>query len=258
MARRIRGDLRWNLKNIRMNTRLIHLPSTLLAAAVAALITTAAAPDAAADHRSSTPVTGTVDIKTGITSVTLADSFKTALTTAGIETRKMIPGQFVKGKQTFRFPIRGGAFDLATLQAECIHAGGITLKSSTVTVRLSDFVVTLPGPPPASDPGSGVSATSSEVPPVAAGPQADLTALVVVNGALVGRVSLFAVDATATGLTAPLTLGKHKKLSVPNLGLFLTAEGAGALNAAFGVTSFIAGDAAGTASILSLSARSDK
>lgn len=241
-----------------MNTRLIHLPSTLLAAAVAAFIGTAAAPNAAADHhRSSTPVTGTVDIKAGITTVTLSDSFKAALTTAGVDTRKIVPGLFVKGSHSFRFPLRGGAFDLDTLQAEFIHAGGITMKSATVTVRLSDFLITSPAPDPAPDPGTSFSATSSELLPVAASPLAELSALVVVNGDLVGRVALFAVDASATGLTAPLTLGKHKKLSVPNLGLFLTAEGADALNAAFGVTSFVAGDAAGTASVLSLSGKSD-
>lgn len=244
-----------------MNSRIIYLPSTLLATAAAALLFSAVAPPAHADRDDDrspkAPVTGTVELKTGVTSVVLAETFQTALTSLGVEMRKVIPGQIVKGRRTLRFPIRGGAFDLDTLQGEFIHGGGITLKTATATVSLTDFVISLPGLDPVPEPSTDTTLVSSELLPVAAGPLADLSALVVVNGDLIGRVSLFAVDVSASGLVAPHVLAKHRKLSIPNVGLSLTLEGADALNAALGVTSFVAGDAVGTASILASTGRCD-
>jgi hypothetical protein len=233
-----------------MKTRILHLPSILLASAAAAMLLTVAVPDAAADrnehHESKPPVTGTVNLKAGVTALTLAESFQAALTGVGVEVRKVIPGQFVKGRQTYRFPIRGGALDLNTLQAEFIHAGGLSLKTATTTVSLTDLIVTLPGPDPATDPATQTTAVSAEV-----------SALIILNGDLAGRVSLCAIDLSGSGMIAPVVLGRNKKLSIPNIGLSLTAEGANALNAAFAVTAFATGDAVGTASILACAGRSD-
>lgn len=237
-----------------MKTHLKQLPSTLLAAATAVFLVTAAAPPAFADrqdsreaHDSRAPITGTVSLKAGVTSVVFDETFQAALSALGATVQKVIPGQIVKGKQTSRFPIVGGAFDLNTLQAEFIHAGGLTLKAGATTVTLSDFILTLS--PPVPDPAIETSAVTDALPPVAAGLPGELSALVTVNGGLAGRVSLLAVDPSAAGLLPPLALAK-KKFAVANLALSLTAEGAEALNAAFAVTTFTADQAIGTASLV--------
>ena len=80
-------------------------------------------------------------------------------------------------------------------------------------------------------------------------PVPTLSALVTVNGQLLGRLPLFAVDAAPAGLATPHELPKNKKLGLDNVALTLTAEGAEALNTAFEVTTFVEGGAVGTASV---------
>jgi len=197
------------------------------------------------------PITGTVDVKTGMTSVVLDESFKTALSDLGAETKKIIPGQFVKGHQTHRFPIRGGAFDLSSLQAEIIHSGGVKIFTDTVVVSLTDFIITLPAPDepaePVIDPVTGLPL------PVEPPPVPTLSALVTVDGHLLGRIALFELEVPA--LSKPHGLPPNKKLSLENLPLSLTADGAEALNTAFGVTTFVEGAAAGTASVRATTAK---
>ena len=198
------------------------------------------------------PITGTVDVKTGMTSVVLDESFKTALSDLGAETKKIIPGQFVKGHQTHRFPIRGGAFDLSSLQAEIIHSGGVKIFTDTLTVSLTDFIITLPAPveepaEPVIDPGTGLPL------PVEPPPVPTLSALVTVDGHLLGRIALFELEVAA--LSRPHGLPPNKKLSLENLALSLTAEGAETLNTAFGVTTFVEDAAAGTASVRATTAK---
>jgi len=199
------------------------------------------------------PVTGgTVDIKTGMTSVVLDETFKTALGDLATETKKIIPGQFVKGHQTYRFPIRGGAFDLETLQGEIIHSGGVKICTETVKVSLTDFIMTLVAPveeagEPAVDPVTGLPL------PVEPPPVPTLSALVTVDGHLLGRIALFALE--VGDLAKPHSLPPNKKLTLENVGLTLTAEGAETLNTAFGVTTFVEGDAAGSASVRATTAK---
>lgn len=193
------------------------------------------------------PITGTVDIKTGMTSLVLDESFKAGISGLGTEAKKVIPGQFVKGRQTYRFPVRGGAFDLTTLEAEIIHSGGIKLATDAVTVSLTDFIITLPAPveeptgPPAVDPVTG------EPPAVEEPRLPTLSALVTVNGTLLGRVPLCLLE--PGDLAVPHQLPPNKKLVLSNVPLTLTAEGAEALNAAFEVTTFVEGAAAGSATV---------
>jgi hypothetical protein len=227
-----------------MKISLLHLLSA------AALLLAIAPQDAFA--KPPVPLTGTVDIKHGATSVVLDASFEAALSDLGTEKKKISPGQFVKGRQTHRFPVRGGAFDLTTLQAEIIHSGGIKLTTETATVSLSDFIITLPAPAeeptePTLDPVTG------EPVPVEPPAVATLSALVTVDGALLGRIALFELE--VGDLAKPHALPSNKKLSLANVGLALTAEGAEALNTAFGVTTFTAGHAVGTASVQATTAK---
>jgi hypothetical protein len=227
-----------------MKTSFLHLLST------AALLLTVIPQGASA--KPPVPITGAVDVKTGMTSVVLDDSFKTTLSDLGAETKKIIPGQFVKGHQTYRFPIRGGAFDLSSLQAEIIHSGGVNISTESVRVSLTDFIITLPAPveepsEPAVDPVTG------EPLPVEPPPVPTLSALVTVDGHLLGRIALFELEAPA--LSKPHTLPPNKKLSLENLPLSLTAEGAETLNTAFGVATFVEDAAVGSASVRATTAK---
>jgi hypothetical protein len=167
-----------------MKTSFLHLLST------AALLLTVIPQGASA--KPPVPITGTVDVKTGMTSVVLDETFKAALGELGTETKKIIPGQFVKGHQTYRFPIRGGAFDLSSLQAEIIHSGGVNISTESVRVSLTDFIITLPAPveepsEPAVDPVTGEPLRWSRRP-------CRRSALVTVDDHLLGRIALFALE----------------------------------------------------------------
>ena len=216
-----------------------------MAATAAALLLTTALPEAAA--KPPTQQLTTVDVKNGKTSLVLDETFAGALTEAGAAAAKIIPGQFVKGQATYRFPITGGAFDLQTLQGEFIHSGGILVTTDAITVSLTDFIVTHVAP--AEEPTEPVEE------PIEPAPVSNLSALVTVNGTLVGRIALFQIDSTAAGLAKPHALAKNKKVPLNNLALTLTAEGAEALNSAFDLTAFTEGDAVGSVSVLLTSAK---
>jgi hypothetical protein len=229
------------------------LPARLLAIATAIFLGASVPQEVTA--KPPAPATPTVDVKTGMTSLVLSETFNAALTTLGTTTRKIIPGQFVKGRQTHRFPIRGGAFDTETLQAEILHSGGVNLSSTTVAVSLTDFIITLPAPveEPPVDPNAPP--VDPNEPPVEPPPGPSLSALVTVNGHLLGRISLFTLDLTGTGLAKPHQMPKNKKLTLDGVALTLSAEGAAALNAAFAITTLLEGDSVGTLSVNAITAR---
>ena len=176
-----------------------------------------------------TPITsGTLNVKTGSTSISLDPQFASALTTSEFSFEKVIPGRIKHGKGELNFPIVGGAFDLADLHSEIMSTGGFSLTQGTATVAISDLVVTTPA------------ATDTSTIPT-------LSALITVNGVFQGRVDLFSID--LTGITAPYTLPPNKKVVLRDLPLKLTADGATALNTAFATTSFTADTTAGTVTV---------
>ncbi len=179
-------------------------------------------------------LTGTVDVKHGLTSIALDDAFSSILTNHAVVLRKIIPGQIVPGRQLLRIPISGGAIDLDTAEGEVTHRGGFALKTDTVKVSLTDFVLSTPA------------ATDTTTLP-------SLSCLVTVNGDLSGRVNLFQVD--LSGVAAPLSLPPNKKVMFKTLNLTLTADGAAALNTAFNTTEFLADSVAGTLTVTALTAR---
>ncbi len=169
---------------------------------------------------------GTVDVKTGQTSISISSNFLTGLQVAQVEIAKVIPGKVILSKGELRFPIAGGAIDLTTLRSEVIHSGGVNFSSETDSVTAQDFILTIPP------------VGSSEAPVI--------SAIVVVNGLSGGRFPLFNVD---LALTAPLVLPKNKKIVVEDADLTLTLEGVVALNTAFGVSIFNSATVVGSATV---------
>jgi len=104
----------------------------------------------------------TETVGAGVTSVKLSGDFVGALQSLGVKPGTVEPTKLFHGRVTF--PVIGGAIDLKTLKGEIIHSGGLTLTAGNTQVRLQAFTIDTTG----------------------AGPV--LTGLVVVNGALLGRV----------------------------------------------------------------------
>ena len=203
--------------------------STCVAATLALSLTVSAAPPAPRN-------TGTVDVRTGSTSVKLSDDFKALLTAGEIKVVKVIPGKVVPGKGVLSFPISGGAVDLATVESEVTHSGGIALVKGATKVSITDLVISTPD------------AEDTTTLPT-------LSALVVVNGALQGRVNLFSLDLSAAGPAKPLTLPKNGKVVLKDVALKLSAEGAEALNTAFATVDFTADSVVGTALVNAITVR---
>jgi hypothetical protein len=156
----------------------------------------------------------TASFATGATTLTPATAFTSALTSRNVT---IAP---IKGTK-LKFPVNGGRADLANARAEISHSGGVTLKSATVTVELSNFIIDTTSTP-------------------------TLTGLVVVNGSVVGRIALFKVALPT--LTLPLT-APQQKLNIPGNTLTLTAAAASALNGAFSVSAFAENAAIGPANV---------
>ncbi len=211
------------------NMRIKIVPAILCLLAAAALPLRAANPHI--------PVSsGTVDVKTGNTALTLDQQFVTTLNTAAISLKKVIPGKIKPGKGELNFPVSGGAFDLADTKSEIVHGGGITFVANGVTVAISELILTSPA------------STDTTTTP-------GISALITVNGALSGRVDLMAVDFSS--ITAPFTLPRNKTVVLSNLPLKLTADGATALNTAFSTTVFTPDMVVGTATVKAITGRED-
>ncbi len=177
--------------------------------------------------------TGTMDIKTGTSSLTLDSQFASALDAAQFAFKKIIPGRMKSHKGELNFPISGGAFDLTDLHGEIIHSGGFTLVGGLNEVSISDIIITTPA------------STDTITLPT-------LSGLVTVNGVFQGRINLFTL--TLPGITAPLMLPHNKKIVLKDISLKLTADGATALNNAFSTTSFTSDTVAGTVSVNAITA----
>jgi hypothetical protein len=129
------------------------------------------------------------------------------------------------------FPVIEGLVDLANAKAEILHSGGLRLFSDTVSVKLINFAVDTTGESPV------------------------VTGDIVANNSLVARTPLF--NAVLPNLQLPLE-PTRRSISIRPIQLTLTSEAATALNGAFGVTAFQAGQAIGQASINLSLGRSDR
>ena len=166
----------------------------------------------------------TYTVESGRTTVTLADSFVSALKSLDVTPGTVSPTELKDGR--VNFPITGGAIDLDTGRGQLLHSGGLTLTAGKTEVKLQSFII---------------DSTGSE--PV-------ITGLVVEDGKLVGRVSLFRIH-YPSGISLPLK-PDHGVLKGDDLGLSLTSTAAGALNSAFHVTAFSAGFDVGSADVVAI------
>lgn len=160
----------------------------------------------------------TAQVAGGSTRVRLSDGFVGALGALGVTPGEIEPGELEDGRA--RFPIAGGALDLATARGEVFHDGGLSLTAGGTRVGLLDFVVdTTPDDPV-------------------------LTGLVTVDGDLVARVPLFDL-----ALLRSPELRKSGRLEIRDVELSLTAVAADALNEIFGVSAFFEGFEVGVAKV---------
>jgi hypothetical protein len=153
------------------------------------------------------------------TDVNLTQEFLGAITSLGLTPSAVKPGKII-GTQA-RFPIIAGALDLDNAASEIIHSGGIQLKNDSVTVQLTNFII---------------DTTSTPV----------LTGLVKANGAVVTRLPLFKL--ALPSLSLPIK--RAKRITIPDVGVTLTAEAASTLNSVFGVTAFAENFSIGVAHVI--------
>ena len=158
----------------------------------------------------------------GNTSVLLAPSFLSALTSLGVAPGPVEPGRIFSRKTGViaAFPITAGEIDLGALKGEIDHAGGLSLSAGKTKVELTSFIVDLTSAAPV------------------------LTGLVIVNDNLVGRLPLFDLNVAASGVSA-----KQQLLKVNNVTVTLTDQAAQALNGVFNINALAKGLPIGTATV---------
>lgn len=149
-------------------------------------------------------------VQGGRTTVTLSKAFLTDLTTLKITPTTLYSSQLFENKVFF--PITSGEINLANAAGQIEHSGGIALIAGTKEVRLVSLTLTTTGE------------------------QAYITALVVANGRLIGRINLFDVELSSE-LKLPL-VPENGDFFLSGSKLNLDPAGAAALNDAFGVKTF--------------------
>ncbi len=163
----------------------------------------------------------TVNTVAGDTRVALSADFTGALQTLGVAVAPSFPARISSGNAIF--PIPTGEVDLETAKGEVVHNGGLNLSAGGLTVNLSSFVIDTSGDKPV------------------------LTGLVKANDSLVARIVLFDL---ALGSAPQVEQNRlYGNLRIGDVAVTLSAEAAGALNDAFGVTAFAAGLPIGTARV---------
>ncbi len=169
----------------------------------------------------------TKTLEAGVTKVTLSSGFVSALEGLGLRAGTVGPIHLRNG--VVNFPVTGGAVDLDTAKAQILHSGGLTLspgsspENAEPTVRLESFIIDTTGSAPV------------------------ITGLVIVKGALVGRVPLFNLQLPA-GITLPLKT-RDGQLVLDGVGVTLTSTAAQALNSVFNVTALEGGFNIGAAKV---------
>jgi len=169
----------------------------------------------------------TKTIESGVTKVALSSGFESALEGLGLRAGTVGPTRLRNG--VLNFPITSGAVELDNPKTQILHSGGLTLapasspESAEPTVRLESFIIDTTGSAPV------------------------ITGLVIVKGALIGRVPLFNLQLPA-GIKLPLKT-QDGQLVLDGVGVTLTSTAAQALNSVFNVTALEGGFNIGTATV---------
>lgn len=157
----------------------------------------------------------------GSTTLALNSGLVTGLTDSGVVLSANAPGTLTGTSAVF--PVVSGGMDQDTLTGVVYHSGGITFTAAeeSIAVTVSQFAIVnaLPGQP------------------------AQLYGLVSVNGKVAGLYPLFNLGAHAT---LPLS---GSTITLSNINVTLSAQGASLLNTAFGFNGFSTGQVIGVASL---------
>jgi hypothetical protein len=185
------------------------LKSICLAAAMLAVALTFSA--SYANAQEIYPVDG------GRTTVTIAPEFITTLATLKITPAAVTDSQLYDGR--IFFPISSGALSLDSARGQILHAGGISLIAGASTVHIYSLVIN--------------TLNDDEF----------VSGLVVADGRFLGRVKLFNVE-LPSDLKLPLD-PKDGDFFISDVKLTLAGDAATALNDAFNINGFAAGQTFG-------------
>jgi len=184
---------------------------------VAAVLSAAAAVGASAQN--------SVAVQSGVTSITLSTALATTLQNLGVTVGAVSPSVDTNG--VVSLPITGGAFDLNTSKGEIFHTGGLTFTKGSTVINITDFLIDT-----TDDSQAGITT------PI-------VSALVILNGTVVGRLPLFNLGKPA-GFQLPLPLTDKVVLNLSGSALTLNATAAAELNSEFGVSTLTGGLSIGT------------
>jgi hypothetical protein len=161
-------------------------------------------------------------IEGGRTTIWLSSTFVDAVGSLGVTPGTVSPASLSNG--VVDLPVSSGVVELGNARAQILHSGGLTVTSGKTVVALDSFIIDTTGSMPV------------------------ITGLVVADGTLLGRVTLF--DLTApSGLTLPLD-PHNGELTLDSVGVTLDASAASALNSVFHNTFFAKGLEIGTANVV--------
>lgn len=164
----------------------------------------------------------TYTVESGKTSVTLSSEFVSALHSLRVTPGTIGPTTISGGIATF--PAVAGAVDVNNAKGQILHSGGLTLADAKVRVRLQSYIIDTTGSSPT------------------------ISGIVVVNGAMVGRMTLFDVQ-LPSGIKFPLMPTNGDMLALSGIRLTLDSGAAAALNKVFDVNAFMGGLKIGTAKV---------
>lgn len=161
----------------------------------------------------------------GTTNVNLSSGFLNALQTLNVTPGVIFPTQLI-GTQV-NFPVIGGAIDLDTALGNIEHSGGLILTAGKTVLGIQNFTIDTTGKTPV------------------------ITGLAVLNGAVVGRITLFDL-VLPSSLKLPLQEYFGSVLYLNGVTVNLDPGAATTLNQIFGTNAFKGGINIGTATVQAL------
>jgi hypothetical protein len=163
----------------------------------------------------------TKEVRAGVTKVDLAESFVSALSSLHVAPAPLGASE-LKGT-TIDFPILVGQFDSSDNKSEIIHSGGLSLTAGGTVVDLRDFIIDTTGTKPI------------------------ITGLVVLDGKVVGRLTLFDLSLKDAALD-----NYDCVLILKNVDVTLDSGAAATLNSVFKISALAGGLNIGTANVFAV------
>lgn len=167
-------------------------------------------------------------VQFGTTNVNLSSGFLDALQTLNVTPGVIGPTELL-GTQV-NFPIIGGAIDIDTALGNIEHSGGLTLSAGQTVLAIQNFTIDTTGKTPV------------------------ITGLAVLNGGIVGRITLFNL-VLPSNFKLPIHLYYGSVLYLPGVTVKLNAGAATTLNQIFGTSAFTGGIDIGTATVEALTSK---